>query len=1058
MKKALSLLLTSTMLLGSLTLPVSAAEKEEEHILFEDDFVREAVAWGLQGSRWKDGHVELHTTGWQWARLVDDDFKFYNPYTVEFDLTYQGKCDGPSDWISFNIGGCMVFFRVASGTVHAQVGSGETKIGNADIKEGLTYRMKAVCGNGYIALYYRPIDQTTWRDIGALQVKTTLPSRFQFISMMLDYDIDNVVFTSNGGDVIPDKKVRYLNVNESDKIVLSGKKAAECTFESQKPEVVAVKEDGTIEALKPGGAKIDVKDKDGNIVECIYVAASKVPDRVYFDHKPLMYANIPKDSNRYDEEVLKVYENDLFDLRAYISSDATLKSLNWSVEPEGILDLWGTYPTSPTRSVTALKPGKAVVTAKSAFCDAQDTLEIEVLPESEREIEKSETYDFYATGEVHQINPGIVGAHVMGNALADLKDDKKSKYNIVELLEDVGIKSVRGSSNYTAGLADPSKGETAASKQYTIPNNSDIQMVCAIGSAMVNTPETYQQDIANIVQYVRDAKDCYDGELIFELFNEVYSISFKEKFPTCQHYVDFIRELVPKLREVAPDAQYIACGYGYTGTMDMKANPSNQNLENQGDPAYTQAGRAMEWDGKIKTLVEDGTVDGVTIHPYQSIGSHWTGLNDKSNMNIRFATVEQNRHASFWESDFYNETDFYYTEFGQLEAMIYWGPASGNPSEKTKYNYQKYPVAAMMNLASLLNCTELENIKTTNLHAFVGSDGFGIIDDTTLDRDYKIPNEIVYNKMSKVVTDNTKYYDLAPSNMTYRSMPRVIWNGFPDEMYQVENVQTWGFGDDNGLKEVAFFNKTDAPQKVKISGTKLKPNWSYGGDYEKLMPENLKNESYPSWAPQTKTLANADAYTWLPETHEGAEFADEIEIPPYTIMFANVEGTPQTKENSTNKVSDLANYSMRNAVVLGIGKADAYVDKIKKQIDEETTAVVPVIENERTLLPLRFVAESFGCDVSFDDATKDITIKNDKNEIHFTLGSTSYTVNGEQMELDVAAFERDGRTLIPVRALVEALGKDVYWDARGYIWIGTKSYYMDQDITKYFDEYIKLYN
>jgi len=63
-----------------------------------------------------------------------------------------------------------------------------------------------------------------------------------------------------------------------------------------------------------------------------------------------------------------------------------------------------------------------------------------------------------------------------------------------------------------------------------------------------------------------------------------------------------------------------------------------------------------------------------------------------------------------------------------------------------------------------------------------------------------------------------------------------------------------------------------------------------------------------------------------------------------------------------------------NTIILQIGNANASVNGQDKYIDPQNLKVVPEIINSRTMLPLRFVAESLGCDVDWDNTTKTITI------------------------------------------------------------------------------------
>lgn len=109
-------------------------------------------------------------------------------------------------------------------------------------------------------------------------------------------------------------------------------------------------------------------------------------------------------------------------------------------------------------------------------------------------------------------------------------------------------------------------------------------------------------------------------------------------------------------------------------------------------------------------------------------------------------------------------------------------------------------------------------------------------------------------------------------------------------------------------------------------------------------------------------------------------------------------------------------------------------------VDPDNTEVVPVVENGRTLVPVRFISEQFGAEVIWIPEEPDwVTIKTEEILIQMTIGYESMAVNGELIDLDVAPKVVSGRTLLPLRAIVEALEKEVSWDD-GLIIIGDQKY------------------
>ncbi|WP_134684466.1 copper amine oxidase N-terminal domain-containing protein [Brevibacillus migulae] len=90
----------------------------------------------------------------------------------------------------------------------------------------------------------------------------------------------------------------------------------------------------------------------------------------------------------------------------------------------------------------------------------------------------------------------------------------------------------------------------------------------------------------------------------------------------------------------------------------------------------------------------------------------------------------------------------------------------------------------------------------------------------------------------------------------------------------------------------------------------------------------------------------------------------------------------------------------------------------------------PVEVNGRTLVPLRAIFEALGAKVEWDEATQTVTATKDNNTIKLTIGSKVAYKNGEKIFLDVPAQLYNGdTTMVPIRFVSEALGAKVGWDA-----------------------------
>ena len=92
------------------------------------------------------------------------------------------------------------------------------------------------------------------------------------------------------------------------------------------------------------------------------------------------------------------------------------------------------------------------------------------------------------------------------------------------------------------------------------------------------------------------------------------------------------------------------------------------------------------------------------------------------------------------------------------------------------------------------------------------------------------------------------------------------------------------------------------------------------------------------------------------------------------------------------------------------------------------TDAQPILEDGRTLVPLRSIFESMGATVSWDQDTKTATAVKGNTTVILPIGSTEPTANGQVKKLDVPAKIINGRTMAPLRFVGEAFGGTVGWD------------------------------
>lgn len=92
------------------------------------------------------------------------------------------------------------------------------------------------------------------------------------------------------------------------------------------------------------------------------------------------------------------------------------------------------------------------------------------------------------------------------------------------------------------------------------------------------------------------------------------------------------------------------------------------------------------------------------------------------------------------------------------------------------------------------------------------------------------------------------------------------------------------------------------------------------------------------------------------------------------------------------------------------------------------TSVAPVTKNYRTLVPMRDIFEALGAQVTYNAALRSITGARGTTNVSLQLGSRQAFINNQPVTLDVAPYALNGATLVPMRFIAESLGAQVSYD------------------------------
>lgn len=137
------------------------------------------------------------------------------------------------------------------------------------------------------------------------------------------------------------------------------------------------------------------------------------------------------------------------------------------------------------------------------------------------------------------------------------------------------------------------------------------------------------------------------------------------------------------------------------------------------------------------------------------------------------------------------------------------------------------------------------------------------------------------------------------------------------------------------------------------------------------------------------------------------------------LGFKKPEALPVTPEIAPVK---------QKQVKLTLGSNKIIVIEDNATTGQSLLSVPATLINGSTMIPLRGVAEEFGAELNYDEASKTVTILRAEVEVKLTIGQMTAEVNAEKITLSAAPIIQEGRTLLPLRGVFQALGLTVDYD------------------------------
>ncbi|MBP7732215.1 MAG: copper amine oxidase N-terminal domain-containing protein [Caldisericia bacterium] len=312
----------------------------------------------------------------------------------------------------------------------------------------------------------------------------------------------------------------------------------------------------------------------------------------------------------------------------------------------------------------------------------------------------------------------------------------------------------------------------------------------------------------------------------------------------------------------------------------------------------------------------------------------------------------------------------------------------------------------------------------------------------------KAPLTVTYTPVAKIIPDkDTVDFGLIEAEKIKPVKVKLSNYGDIEADVKLEPSDEWMVVTPQTLK---IDKAKRADIEISIDQSKAKPNVNYDGtvkitwgttDFQMIsVIVRIKPDTTPPdiTVDQLTEVSNQLQYTVSGAVEPGASvwvnnIAATVEGDKFkaTINLLPAPSATNVEVKATDKYKNTAKINAGKVINILNSKVILIIGSEKMYVNDKEVSIkpAPTIVAGKTLVPLRAVADAFGASVNWDANTRTATIVLREKTIQITLDKDTAIVNGEVKAIGSKAVNIGGRVMVPFRFIAEALGAKVDYNA-----------------------------